>query len=150
MKYLLFIALFAVTAIAQNGPVAVRATTRVLADGSRATTITDSDAKTATESVADAAGKPLRKTLFTLDDAGNSTGAIHYDAKGNVRYKESYKRDGAGKISTSYLFSKDDKLLGHRTYIYDAKGGVQQIDDFDAAGKLIPKATPKPGSGKRR
>ena len=150
MRILLLVLLVVTSAVAQTGQVAVRATTRVLGDGSKATTITDSEQRTATETVTDAAGKTMRKTLYTLDDAGNSTGAVHYDGKGNVRYKESYKRDGAGRISASYLYSRDDRLLGHRKYIYDAKGNVSQIDDFDAAGQPIAKASPAPGSGKRR
>lgn len=147
MKALVFLFAFAAVAVAQDAPV-VRATVRTLADGSKATIITDREARTATETVTDAGDKVMRKTLFTLDDAGQSTGAIHYDAKGNVRYKEAYKRDAAGQIAASYLYSKDDKLLGHRTFVYGGKGEVLQIDDFDAAGKLIPKATP-PGKKKR-
>lgn len=140
MKALVILFTFAAVAAAQDA--VVRATTRVLADGSKATIITDREARTATETVTDAGDKVMRKTLFTLDDAGQSTGAIHYDAKGNVRYKEAYKRDAAGQIAASYLYSAADKLLGHRTFVYGSKGEVLQIDDFDASGKLIPKATP--------
>ncbi|MEQ1862192.1 MAG: hypothetical protein ABMA13_19930 [Chthoniobacteraceae bacterium] len=149
MKALAFLPAMLAIAVAQDAPV-VRATTRVLADGSRATTITDLEERTATETVTDAGGKLMRKTIFTLDASGASTGAIHYDAKNNIRYKESYKRDGAGQISASYLYSKDDRLLGHRVFQYDGKGAVAQIDDYDAAGKLIPKAaTPAPGKKRR-
>lgn len=147
MKALAILFALVALATAQDAPI-VRATTRVLADGSRATTITDRDARTATETVADANGKVMRKTLFTLDADGVSTGAIHYDAKGNVRYKESYKHDAAGQISASYLYSAGDKLLGHRTFVYGGKGEVIQIDDYDATGKLIPKAATS--SGKKR
>lgn len=146
MKILALILASIAVVTAQDAPV-VRATTRVLADGSKATIITDREEKTATETVTDAGGKVMRKTLFTLDDAGQSTGAIHYDAKGNVRYKEAYKRDAGGQISASYLYSKEDKLLGHRTFVYGSKGEVMQIDDYDAAGKLIPKAAP---AGKKK
>lgn len=141
MKALVFLLATLAIAAAQDAPV-VRATTRVLADGSKATVITDREAQTATETVTDAGGRMMRKTLFTLDADGQSTGAIHYDAKSNVRYKEAYKRDHTGQIAASYLYSKDDKLLGHRVFLYGAKGEVIQIDDFDASGKLIPKATP--------
>jgi hypothetical protein len=137
--------LLALTLVAAAEDPVVRATTRVMADGSKATTITDRDQKTAIETVVDAGGKMMRKIFYTLDETGQSTGAIHYDAKGNVRYKEAYKRDGAGQISASYLYSKDDKLLGHRTYVYSGKDVV--IDDYDAAGKPIPKA---PVAGKKK
>jgi len=149
VKALLFTCLLAATAaVAQDAPV-VRATTRVLADGSKATIITDREKATATETVTDANGKVMRKTLFTLNPDGQSNGAIHYDAKNNIRYKESYKRDVTGQIAASYLYSKDDKLLGHRTFVYDGKGATTQIDDYDAAGKLIPKA-PAQGTKKKR
>lgn len=147
MKILAILLSFTLAAVAQD-PV-VRATTRVLADGSHATTITDREAQTATETVTTASGKMIRKTLYTLDPDGATVGAIHYDNKGNVRYKEAFKRDGTGQISASYLYSPADKLLGHRTFLYGSKGEVIQIDDYDASGRLIPKATPAAGKKKR-
>lgn len=147
MKYLLFAAVLLSSVALGQDSVTVRASTRILADGSRATTITDPDQQTATETITDAGGKVMRKTLFTLDATGATTGAIHYDNKGNIRYKESYKRDVTGKIASSYLYSKDDRLLGYRSFVYDSKGNTVQIDDYDAAGKLIPK---KGTSGRKR
>ncbi len=139
-------------AVPQTGePGAVKATTRILPDGSRATNIVDPDKREAIETVTNAAGKVLRKTLYTLDARDLTTGAIHYDGKNTVRYKEAYKRDAADRIAETYLYSANDKLLGHRVFMYDGGGKVVQVDDYDAAGKLMPKqATSKPSRGSRR
>jgi len=139
-------------AVPQTGaPGAVKATTSIMPDGSRKTNIVDPDKREAVETVTDAAGKVLRKTFFTLDERDLTTGAIHYDNKDKVRYKEAYKRDGADRISETYLYSAADQLLGHRVFVYDGKGNVVQVDDYDAAGKLMVKpTTPAPGRSSRR
>jgi hypothetical protein len=140
------------TATPQTGPPgAVKATTRILPDGSRTTNVVNPDKREATETVTDAAGKVMRKTWYSLDERDFTTGAVHYDAKGNIRYKESFKRDGADRISATYLYSKDDKLLGHRIFSYDDKGNVNRIEDYDATGKLMSTTTPTaPGTSTKR
>lgn len=157
--YLLLVLLAtATTAFAQSqarpqtgAPGAVKATTRILPDGSKAVNIVDPDKREATETVTDTAGKVLKKTWFSLDERDFTTGAVHYDTKGNIRYKEAFKRDGADRITATYLYSKDDRLLGHRIFNYDGKGNVTSIDDYDAKGNLIPKAAPTtPSKSKRR
>jgi hypothetical protein len=135
----------------QTGPPgAVKATTRILPDGSKATNIVNPDKREATETVTDAAGKVLRKTWFSLDERDFTTGAVHYDAKGGIRYKEAYKRDGLDRITATYLYSKNDQLLGHRIFNYDGKGNVTNIEDYDAQGNLIPAATPTVSKSKKR
>ena len=134
----------------QSGPPgAVKATTRILPDGSRATNIVDPDKREATETVTDAGGKVLKKTWFSLDERDFTTGAVHYDAKGNIRFKESFKRDGADRITATYFYSKDDKYLGHRVFNYNAKGDVLSYDDYDAKGVLIPAKKTSTSKGKR-
>lgn len=159
MKTHLFLVLLAAAAPAfaqsearqQTGPPgAVKATTRILPDGSKAINVVDPDKREATETVTDAAGKVLKKTWFSLDDRDFTTGAVHYDAKGNIRYKEAFKRDGADRITATYLYSKDDRLLGHRVFTYDSKGNPTAIEDYDAKGVLMTSATPVPSKGKRR
>jgi hypothetical protein len=126
----------------QTGPPgAVKATTRILPDGSKAVNIVDPDKREATETVTDSAGKTLKKTWFSLDERDFTTGAVHYDAKGNIRFKESYKRDGADRITATYFYSKDDKYLGYRVFNYDGKGNIVNYDDYDAKGNLIPSKT---------
>jgi hypothetical protein len=123
----------------------IKATTKLRVDGTRATTIVDPDKRTAEETVTDSGGKLLKKTVFLLDDRNFANAAIHYDGKGNIRYKESYKRDGADRISESILFSKDDAPLGRRVFQYDTRGRAE-IQDYDANGNLIARPLPvKPG-----
>jgi antitoxin component YwqK of YwqJK toxin-antitoxin module len=119
----------------QSGPPgAVKATTSILADGSRETKIVNPDKREATETVTDSSGKVMKKTWYSLDERDFTTGAVHYDAKGNIRYKESYKRDGADRITATYLYSKNDQLLGHRIFNYDGNGKITSIDDYDSKG----------------
>ncbi len=133
------------TAVPQSGaPGAVKATVSILPDGSRKTNTVNPDKREALETVTDANGRVLRKTWFSLDERDQTTGAVHYDAKGNVRYKEAFKRDATDRITATYLYSAADKLLGHRVFHYDGRGSIVQIDDFDAQGRPIPKATPTP------
>ena len=148
LRLLLVVAVFSTRAVLGQGEPqgTIKATTKVRPDGSLATTIVDPDKKTAEESVTDSAGKMLKKTLFLLDDRNFATGAIHYDAKGNIRYKESYRRDMSDRISESTLYSQNDRLLGRRVFNYDAKGQAQ-IQDFDAAGNLI--TPPRPAKAAR-
>lgn len=128
----------------------IKATTKIRVDGTRSTTIVDPDKRTAEETLTDAAGKVLRKTLFTLGERNFANGAIHYDGKGNIRYKESYTRDGADRISESRLFSKEDRPLGKRLFYYDARGNAQ-IQDYDVSGVLIARPEPvKPGRPDRK
>lgn len=129
---------------------ALRATTRIFPDGSRATNVVNYEKREAVETVTDAGGKMMRKTWFSLDARDFTTGAIHYDAKGNIRYKESFKRDAADRISETYIYDKEDRLLGHSTFIYDGNGKVIQSDDFDAKGNLIPKKTAPDNSKPKR
>jgi hypothetical protein len=149
MKTLTFLAaalFFAPVAFGQGeAPGTIKATTKLRRDGTRTTTIVDPDKRTAEETFTDSAGKILKKTIFTLNDRNFSTGAVHYDAKGNVRYKEAYTLDGSDRISESQLFSKDDRPLGKRIFHYDERGKAQ-IDDYDASGNLIVRPQPvKPG-----
>ena len=123
----------------------IKATTKLRVDGTRATTIVDPDKRTAEETVTDSGGKLLKKTLFLLDDRNFANAAIHYDGKGNIRYKENYKRDGSDRISESILFSKDDAPLGRRVFQYDTRGRAE-IQDYDVNGNLIVRPQPvKPG-----
>ena len=123
----------------------IKATTKLRVDGTRATTIVDPEKRTAEETVTDSGGKLLKKTLFLLDDRNFANAAIHYDGKGNIRYKENYKRDGSDRISESILFSKDDAPLGRRVFQYDTRGRAE-IQDYDVNGNLIVRPQPvKPG-----
>jgi hypothetical protein len=123
----------------------IKATTKLRRDGTRSTIILDPEKRTAEETFTDSAGKVLKKTVFTVNERNFSTGAVHYDAKGNVRYKEIYTLDGSDRISESQLFARDDRPLGKRIFHYDERGKAY-IEDYDAKGNLIPAPQPvKPG-----
>ena len=124
----------------------IRATTRVLPDGSTLTAVTDPDKRTREESIVDAAGQVRSKTIFFLNSQNFARGATHLDAKGVIRYKEAYKFDSSGRINESKLFSADDRPLGRRVFIYEGKNSAR-IEDYDAAGNRLA-AGARPSGGR--
>lgn len=114
----------------------IRATTRVLPDGSTLTAVTDPDKRTREESILDAAGKMRSKTIFFLNSQNFARGATHLDATGAIRYKEAYKFDPAGRITESRLYSADDRPLGRRVFHYEGKNEAR-VEDYDAAGNRL-------------
>ena len=121
---------------------AIKETMRVFPDKSSATMVTDPEKRTSEETVRDASGKTLRRTVFPLNDQNFARGAIHYDAKGVVVYKEVYVFDYAGRITESKLFSRDNQPQGKRVFVYEADNKAH-IDDYDKFGNLIPPPNPK-------
>ena len=120
------------------------------ADGTIKSKIVDRENHSVTEIIADTKGRVQKKTQFFFDDNNWAKGAIHFDAKDGVRYKEVFKRDGKGLVLQTWLYSAEDKVLGHREFQYDAKRKVVRVDDYDAASRLIPAGQrPLPGQGRR-
>ena len=76
----------------------IKATTRMRPDGSTATTIVNPETRTAEETITEAGGKVLSKTIYFLNEQNFAIGATHLDGKGKVRYKESFRFDYAGRI----------------------------------------------------
>lgn len=149
---LLFALLCAATlARAQENYGTVRSTTRLRPDGSKSTTTTDPEKRTAEEVVVDSKGKTVQKITYLLGDNDVSIGAIFYDLKGNVKYKASYKRDGQGRVVESSFTSPDDQFLGKRRFIYGS-GDSARVEDYDAKGTLItrPQAVARPAATPRR
>jgi hypothetical protein len=128
----------------QNAPPsgAIKATTLVFPDRSTATTITDPEKHTSEETVRDAAGRILRRTVYPLNDRNFARGAIHYDAKGVVVYKEVYVFDYAGRITESKLFTKDNQPKGKLVFVYEGENKAR-IEDYDEFGNLITLPAPK-------
>ena len=132
------------SASAQNGrPAPIQSSTKVFADNSVSTTVVNPDAGIAEETLRDAAGKTLRRTVYSLDARGQYTGATFYDAKNQIRYRETYLRDSYNRVVESRLFSASDAPLGRRVFHFDSKGRVT-VEDYDAADRLIAPAK-KPG-----
>jgi len=114
----------------------IKATTRMRPDGTTATTVLNPDTRTSEETIAEAGGKVLSKTIYFLNEQNFAKGATHLDAKGKVRYKESFKFDYSGRIMESTLFAADNRPLGRRVFVYEGKLQAR-IEDYDAAGNLI-------------
>ena len=134
--FLLALLCAAAFAHAQESYGTIRATTKLHPDGTKSTTILDPEKRTAEETILDAAGKVRQKTTYLLGDGDLAIGAIFYDAKGNMKYKASYKRDGQQRVIETAFTSTDDKYLGKRKFVYGT-GDVARIEDYDANGTLI-------------
>lgn len=107
--------------------------------------VVDNENHTVTETIADQKGRIIKKTRFFFDDNNWTKGAIHFDPKDDVKYKEVFKRDATGRLLETRLFDKDDKSLGKRVCHYDTNGKLSRIDDYNAAGQLLsapPRAVP--------
>lgn len=140
---LLLFLLSGVSVFGQNDPYgAIKETTRVFPDKSTATTVTDPEKRTSEETYRDAAGKVLRRTVYPLNDQNFARGAIHYDAKGVLVYKEVYVYDVTGRITESKLFTRDNQPKGKLVFVYD-NNNVARIEDYDEFGNLITPANPK-------
>jgi hypothetical protein len=125
---------------------AIKETTRVFPDKSTATMVTDPEKHTSEETFRDAAGKFMRRTVFPLNDRNFARGAIHYDAKNVVIYKEVYVFDYAGRIIESKLFTRDNQPKGKRVFLYEGDNTKARIEDYDEFGNLI---TPPAQKGRR-
>ena len=88
----------------------------------------------------DSAGKIMYRTVYPLNDQNMRRGALHYDAKGVLVYKELYVYDYAGRIIESKLFTKDNRPKGKLVFVFDSNNNNARIEDYDEYGNLI---TPK-------
>jgi len=141
---LLLFFLLGISVFGQNDPYgAIKETMRVYPDHSTATTVTDPEKRTTVETVRDASGRVMRRTVFPLNDQNFARGAIHYNAKGVVIYKEVYVFDFDGRIVESKLFTKDNQPKGKRVFVYDGGTTKARIEDYDEFGNLIAPQNPK-------
>lgn len=151
----------AVSAFGQSD--AIKATSRILPDGSTLTTVTNPETRTREETISQApsreeafagkTGRVLSKKIYTLNEQNFATGATHFDGKGAVRYKEVFTFDDNGRIMESKLFSAANRPLGRRVFIYDLRDANQaRIEDYDANGVLIarPQAVSSQGRPDKR
>ncbi len=109
--------------------------------------VVDPDQRTAEETVTDAGGKVQKKTTYLLDERNFAMSAIHYDAKGNIRYREAFQRDTADRVVESTFTSGDGKRLGRRVFLFQGNKAIGW-DDYDAADNRI--AAGRPGQGPGR
>lgn len=120
---------------------AIKATTKFRPDGTKASTVVDTEQRTAVETITDGRDKVLRKTTFLLDERNLAIGAIHYDAVGTIRYKETYQRDTVGHVVETKFSGADGRSLGRRVFNFNGEK-VTGVEDYDATGNLIPAKAP--------
>lgn len=125
-------------AVAQGIPGgAIKATTTLHPDGTQTTMVVDPEKRTAEETTRTTKGQVIQKKIHALDDQNQPIGTITYDAKGNVLYRSSYKRDGAGRIDEVTVTNNDGQLQRRLVYTFGANNKVARVDEYDAAGRLI-------------
>jgi hypothetical protein len=127
----------------------IHASTKVWQDNSVTTTVINPDTGTAEETLRDAGGKLLKRTVYSIDARGQSTGATYYDAKGNIRYRETYTRDSYNRIVESRLVSAENAPLGKRVFVFDSKG-KSRVEDYDASGRLLTPPAQKSSSSSKK
>jgi hypothetical protein len=119
---------------------AIKETVRRFPDKSTSTLVTDPEKHSCEETMRDSAGKIMYRTVYPLNDQNMRRGALHYDAKGVLVYKELYVYDYAGRIIESKLFTKDNRPKGKLVFVFDSNNNNARIEDYDEYGNLI---TPK-------
>jgi hypothetical protein len=114
----------------------IKATTKYLDGGWKSSTVVDAEARTAIETLTNSKDQVMQKTTFLLDEKNLALGAIHYDGKGNVRYKETFARDLAGHVVEAKFTSADGRPLGRRVFNFNGDKFVGGVD-YDANDQVI-------------
>lgn len=120
---------------------AIRVTTTLHPDGSRTDREVNPDERTATETTFDAAGKKTQKVTYKLDESGNATEGIAYDADDRPLMKLKFFVDPAtGRVTERQEFTPAGKPIRKLVYRYDAATGkLKGIDAYDPDGKPLGK-----------
>jgi hypothetical protein len=126
----------------------IKATVKYLDGNMKSSTVVDPEARTAVETLTKVPSKTLsnstkevkeeviRTTTFLLDENNFALGAIHYDGKGNVRYKETFARDPAGHVVEAKFTGPEGQSLGRRVFNYSGSRFVGGVD-YDANDQVI-------------
>ncbi|GEM_PF-3540700 len=82
----------------------------------------------------------LQETIkYKYDDNGNLTEVVKYASNNLPESTEAYKYNEKGKKITYSFYNKDYILEKTSVYLYDEKDSLDEIERFDAFGKLISK-----------
>ena len=125
---------------AQDSLGPIKATTKLLPDGTKVTTISNPDQHTWVEIKSDASGKVIRKTTTMLGEGDRAIGTIYANGNGQVIYKAGYKHDSAGRIVESVFTGPDGNYLGKRLFFFESSDKAR-VEDYDAKGVLIARPT---------
>ena len=130
----------------------IKSTTKLRGDGTQSTTLTDTDKRTAEETITTSGGKVLQKIIYQLGERDLAVGATFFDAKGKAVYKVAYERDAVGHVTATAFSSPDDRYLGKRVFVYGAGDTATQVIDYDSHDQVIPQSqtAAKAASKKRR
>jgi hypothetical protein len=116
---------------------------KVKKDGGKITVEVIPDKRIIEQTTTDAGGKVTEKTVCPLDDRNLAMGAVHYDAKGNVWYKETFHRDASDRVTQINYTGSDGRALGKRVFSFQGDKIVSK-EDYDADGNLIVPAAATP------
>ena len=133
------------TGLGQTSPGAgdfSRVTMSMHPDGSRTTYAFDNPNRKATATTTAPDGKVREKIDYVLNDAGQFSSGIVYDAAGKIRFKTEYKYDpGSGRLLEEAQLDKGGTLLHRIVYAYDGAGKQTGYNIVDANGKVLSRTT---------
>jgi hypothetical protein len=112
-------------------------------DGSRTTYETDPANRKAVATTTSAAGEPLGKIRYVLDEAGRYESGSVFGPNDRLQFKTLYKYDDTGRLLHETRLTKDDAVTMRIVYAYDQAGRQAGYSVFDAEGRLLGKTTPK-------
>ena len=138
------LASLALPATAQSGDETLHLTVAVNPDGSKTIYQTDRAKRETVATNLGADGKTRGKTTYKLDGAGRYESGEIFGADGKLRMKTKYEYDVAGRLLSETQFSTGGEVRDKLIYSYDAAGHQSGYAVYDAAGRLLGRATPKP------
>ena len=121
----------------------VRVTVSQNNDGSRTTYETDPANRKAVATTTSAAGKPMSKIRYVLDESGRYESGSVFGPDDRLQFKTLYKYDDSARLLHETRLTKEDAVTMKIVYAYDQEGRPAGYSVFDAAGKLLGQTTPK-------
>ena len=121
----------------------VRVTVSQNNDGSRTTFQTDPANRKATATTISAAGKPMGKIQYVLDESGRYQRGSVFGPDDRLRFKTRYEYDTAGRLLHEIRLTKEDALMMKIVYAYDEAGRQAGYSVYDPNGKLLGQTTPR-------
>lgn len=135
----IFACVLCVPALCAQEDAPIRVTSTLHADGSRTDRQMNPYEKTAIETTYDAADKLMQKVVYKIDQNGDATEGMAYDAKGKPILGLKFTVDPATRrVTERYESTPAGKLIRKLVYHYGPNGKVRKVDAYDGNGQLIP------------